>query len=392
MNKKVKAYFLVFASLFAISCSNDGKIITVKNELNLDRKFETVEINLKDLAPDALDEAYNYWGVRNAEDKSELTSQLIDIDDDGKWDVLLFQPKINASSEIKFEIYPKKDKSPADTATVCYSRFVPERTDDYAWENNKVAFRTYGPVAQKMVEDSVPGGTLSSGIDAWLKRVEYPIINKWYKKYVSGTGTYHEDTGEGLDNFHVGSSRGIGGIAKKVDTSYYFSKNFTSWKTITNGPLRTSFELTYEAWDANGKTISEKKIISLDYGQNVSRITLQVEGVNSISPGITLHEQKGNTNTNKKEGWMSYWEPHADSELGMGIVTAPENIVNFDKYITNKTDESNLFATLSLNNNELTYYAGFGWKKAGEFTSQKEWEAYLSDFAKKLSSPLKVIQ
>ena len=224
MNKKVKAYFLVFASLFAISCSNDGKIITVKNELNLDRKFETVEINLKDLAPDALDEAYNYWGVRNAEDKSELTSQLIDIDDDGKWDVLLFQPKINASSEIKFEIYPKKDKSPADTATVCYSRFVPERTDDYAWENNKVAFRTYGPVAQKMVEDSVPGGTLSSGIDAWLKRVEYPIINKWYKKYVSGTGTYHEDTGEGLDNFHVGSSRGIGGIAKKVDTSYYFSK------------------------------------------------------------------------------------------------------------------------------------------------------------------------
>ena len=48
MNKKVKAYFLVFASLFAISCSNDGKIITVKNELNLDRKFETVEINLKE--------------------------------------------------------------------------------------------------------------------------------------------------------------------------------------------------------------------------------------------------------------------------------------------------------------------------------------------------------
>ena len=89
---------------------------------------------------------------------------------------------------------------------------------------------------------------------------------------------------------------------------------------------------------------------------------------------------------------MSYWEPHADSELGMGIVTAPENIVNFDKYITNKTDESNLFATLNLNNNKVTYYAGFGWKRAGEFTSQKEWEAYLSDFAKKLSSPLKVIQ
>jgi hypothetical protein len=79
-----------------------------------------------------------------------------------------------------------------------------------------------------MIEDSIPGGTLSSGVDTWLKKVEYPIINKWYKEtLVDKTGSYHEDTGEGLDNFHVGVSRGVGGIAVKNDDKYYFSKNYS---------------------------------------------------------------------------------------------------------------------------------------------------------------------
>ena len=62
----------------------------------------------------------------------------------------------------------------------CYSRIVPERIDDYAWENDKVAFRTYGPAAQKLVEQGKKGGIISSGIDCWLKKVNYPVINKWY--------------------------------------------------------------------------------------------------------------------------------------------------------------------------------------------------------------------
>ncbi|MEL4307127.1 DUF4861 domain-containing protein [Joostella sp. CR20] len=382
---KIKVFSLVLVAITALSCAEEGKTIIVKNELNLDRAFETVEINLDEITSD---ETQKNWGIRNASDKSEVTSQLIDTNKDGAWDILLFQPKIKASSEAKFELFPKKNNT--TDSTICYSRFVPERTDDYAWENNKVAFRTYGPVAQQMIEDSIPGGTLSSGIDAWLKRVEYPIINKWYAANDKDPGYYHKDHGEGLDNFHVGSSRGIGGIAKKVDSIYYFSKNFISWKTITNGPIRTSFELTYKDWDANGKSITEKKHISLDYGQNLSKITLHIKGVQTISAGITLHQQKGITNTNLQEGWMSYWEPHGDSELGMGIVASPENIENFDKYITNKVDESNLFAKLKLNNEKVSYYAGFGWKKAGEFTTQNEWESYLSDFATKLNSPLKV--
>ena len=295
-----------------------------------------------------------------------------------------------ANSERKFNIKTGAVSQEKDSIPACYSRFVPERTDDYAWENNRVAFRTYGPRAQEMIESNINGGTLSSGIDAWLKRVEYPIINKWYKKETSNTGSYHEDTGEGLDNFHVGISRGVGGIAKKVDSTYYISKNFTTWKTLFNGPIRTSFILEYASWDASGKKISEKKKISLDYGSNLSKFEVTVKGTDTISSGLTLHEREGEITTNDEYGWVSYWEPHDDSQLGTGIVVPNNTMVGHEHYVTNIQDASNLFVHISSENTNITYYAGFGWKKSGQFQNKNEWNEYLQHFSEGLKNPLLV--
>ena len=44
-------------------------------------------------------------------------------------------------------------------------RFVPERKDDFAWENDLIAFRAYGPALRYFPEDS--------GFDAWPKRVPW---------------------------------------------------------------------------------------------------------------------------------------------------------------------------------------------------------------------------
>ncbi len=353
--------------------------LTVKNTLDIDRAFETVEVDITDieLKGQSLE-------VINSETDEVLVSQIVD-------NAILFQPKISANSEATFKInLIQSEEQPDSTLIRCYSRFVPERTDDYAWENNRVAFRTFGPVAQQMKEDGVKGGTLTSGMDAWLKRVEYPIINKWYAKDAIEKGAYHKDTGEGLDNFHVGVSRGVGGIAVKTDSTYAVSKNFINYKTITNGPIRTSFILEYANWTANEKEIREKKHIMLDYGQNLSRHIVDIKGTDKVSVGLTLHKNDGEVTTNTAEGWMSYWEPFDDSELGQGVVHAnPQSIIGFDNYVTDKKDESNLYVQSNVSG-VIDYYAGFGWKKSGQFETKDDWNNYLSRFSKCLNHPLEV--
>ncbi|KAF2507276.1 DUF4861 family protein [Flavobacterium foetidum] len=384
----MKKNLLIIAVLMAGSVAfSQSKIITVTNTLPVKREFETIELTKKSIGFSSQIRLEDY-GVKDVETNTFLTTQTVDNDGDGKADVLLFQPQIKASSQKDFEIAPFVPSE--DKKINCFSRFVPERTDDYAWENDKVAFRTYGPVAQKMVEDNIPGGTLTSGIDAWLKKVDYPIIDKWYAKTVSGAGSYHKDTGEGLDNFHVGDSRGVGGIAVKAAGEYYFSKNFISWKTITNGPIRTSFVLTYADWDAKGNKITESKIISLDYGSHLSKFEINITGTKEIAAGLTLHDKKGTTETNIKEGWLSYWEPIDDSEIGLGLVAPKNTLLSFDNHITDKKDLSNLYGIVAVKKNKAIYYAGFGWKTQGYFTTKKLWENYLSSFAEKINNPLVV--
>lgn len=380
------SYILIVFHL--ISCGQEKKntTITIKNSLNFKRTFETIEIKKTSLNVDDLESI----GIKNLETGNLQITQLVDVDGDGSMDEILFQPKIGANSEVNFEVVTITSSEKPKSENLCYSRFVPERTDDYTWENDKVAFRVYGPNAQYRFENRLPEPTLSSGVDAWLKRVEYPIINNWYRKYSEKTGSYHEDTGEGLDNFHVGVSRGVGGIAIKVDTIYYLSKNYTKWRTITTGPIRTSFYLEYEDWDAAGNKIKEYKTISLDLGNNFSKFSTHIEGSNVISAGLTLHEKDGQVTGSLENGWVSYWQPHADSEIGTAIVADKNTFKGFEKYDVKTKDLSNAYAHLNVTNNTVVYYAGFTWKKSRQFSSKQEWEDYLNIFSKCINDPIEV--
>jgi hypothetical protein len=389
---KNKLLYTLLAVFFILSSCEQKSVytLTIENTLDIPRSFETTEINKADLTLKA-NEDFSKLALQDVETKAILVSQFVDEDQDGNVDVILFQPEIGAKSKKQFQLVFIDEDTKPKRIDYCYSRFVPERTDDYAWENDKVAFRTYGPTAQKMTEDALKGGTLSSGIDAWLKRVDYPIINKWYEKTTTGKGSYHEDTGEGLDNFHAGSSRGIGGIAVKKDTTYYVSKNFTNWKTITTGPIRTSFFLEYKNWDANGQTITEKKHVSLDFGSNLSKIEIEISGTDNFYSGLTLHENDGEPTQNNEAGWISYWEPHEDSELGTAIVVPNDNMMSSELFVTTLKDQSHLFAQIKVNKQIGMYYAGFGWKKSKQFKTKVAWENYLNDFSLKINNPITII-
>lgn len=155
----------------------------------------------------------------------------------------------------------------------------------------------------------MPGATLTSGIDLWLKKVEYLIIDKWYARNLEESGYYHKDHGEGYDPYHVGKSRGTGGIGVWKGDTLLVSNNFTAYRTIAIGPLRTVFELDYAPWSEFG--IQETKRISLDLGANFSKVEISLSPnrpVPNYTIGITLHEGEGEVILNDEKAYFSHWE------------------------------------------------------------------------------------
>jgi hypothetical protein len=367
--------------------------INVTNELSIARTSETIEIDKQHFK--SLLDKYGTRGivVRDGQSNAVLLCQFIDLDGDGIDDQLIFQSDFGPKEKKHFHIEGTNEPvSPPESNKSTFARFVPERIDDFAWENDKVAFRTYGPTAQAITESGKPGGTLSSGIDCWLKRVEYPIIDKWYKQDLEEGLSYHQDHGEGLDNYHVGPSRGTGGIGIWQNGQLSTSKNYQSWRIIANGPIRTIFELNYGTWDADGIPVKEIKRISIDLGSNLFKNTLLLGNHNelpNVTLGVSLHDKKGEVLAKKQEGWFRYLEPHFETELATAIVVDPSIIMEFIDFRVETVDLSNLLVVCKPAA-EVTYYAGFAWSKSAQFELPGGFDQYLADFALRISSPLVV--
>jgi|GEM_PF-82121 len=150
----------------------------------------------------------------------------------------------------------------ADTKRA-YAHIEPRRLYDIAWENDKMAFRVYGPPLKDKIENS--------GIDVWLKSVDYPIIDKWYDDDLAGVKSYHKDSGEGLDCFKVGDSVGLGGTGIWKDGKLYKSDVYVSGDVIWSRPQESFISMQY-VYDAEGAKFAEKKNITLEYGADVCRV------------------------------------------------------------------------------------------------------------------------
>ncbi|WP_224995767.1 DUF4861 domain-containing protein [Cesiribacter sp. SM1] len=396
MKRNTQSFILLLLALQLFSCRQEHgsrRTFTVKNNLDMDRQQETVRVPAEKVSDLIESFGADNLLIKEEDSDSVLVSQAIDYDGDGRVDEILFQATIGANAEKRFVIQGVENGAAQrpESRLTTYSRFVPERIDDYTWENDRVAFRTYGPEAQRITESGKPGGTLTSGMDAWLKRVNYPVIDKWYANHQQSPGAYHIDTGEGYDPYHVGDSRGVGGIGVWENDSLYVSKNFSSYKTIATGPIRTVFELSYAPWVAAGRTVRETKRISLDLGSNLSHYEVFLDSeqaLPNIAVGLTLHEGQGAVKASTEEGWFRYWEPMDDSELGVGLVIDPSVVQDYKERRVEAKDQSHILVLANPENNKLSYYAGFGWKKSGQFNSPQEWDQYLARFARQLEEPL----
>lgn len=257
-----------------------------------------------------------------------------------------------------------------------YGRFVPEREDDFAWENDRVAFRVYGPAS--------PAKGPASGVDAWFKSVDYPIIDKWYAEHLSGQ-SYHEDQGEGYDVYHTGTSRGVGGTAIWVDGKAYPAGQFSSWKLLETDSSEVSFELVYE-WTTPLGDITENKVVTLPLGANLYSVESQflLNGEVSSIPvaiGLTTHDEKASTQGDASKAYISTWELIDGIGVGTGVVLKTDLSKELKHEVSEVKDESHVWLISSTNEQgKLEFFAGFAWAKRGNISTLEDWQRYLSSF------------
>lgn len=383
-----------FCGIIVLFSSFDGKNklskkVVVENKLHFDRN-EVVSIRLNAYKCLSKIKDFNAVLVKDATGKL-LVTQLIDTNLDGTPDELLFQATVPAKSKVSYILFTDSKLKTPKSSNTTYARFVPERIDDFAWENDRVAFRTYGPEAQRLTEAGRTDGTLSSGIDLWLKKVNYSIIDSWYAKNVAAPGYYHIEHGEGYDPYHVGKSRGTGGTGIWEKDSLHISKNYTQYRVIATGPLRTIFELDYAPWSKYG--VKETKRISLDLGSNFSKFENKITATSTIpnyTLGITLHKEKGVVAINAKNGIFRHWEPIDDSFVGEGIVIDPSVVKTAMDHRSKAADQSQILVVTEPNKDTLTYYVGFAWTGSGQVKSVQDWDAMLEKQAQVIKNPLSV--
>lgn len=371
------AFLLAGSEIYrlAVLGRTPGVRISVRNpSQKLPRLAETVELDVASLGV-----GEGPYSVMDGAAGRLLTSQLLALQGTSGPKTLLFQVDLAPGETRSYRILPASALAAQPSFQPrTHARFAPERMDDFAWENDRVAFRMYGPALAK------GEGTVSSGIDVWAKRTRRLVLDSWYKR------RYHKDEGEGLDFFHVGSGRGAGGLGLWDGSSLRLSANFVRWKILAEGPVRTVFELDYDSWDCGGRSVSETKRIALDAGSNLNRIESVFRGQEgaplTVAAGLSLRKGEAVWSADPALGTLVHWEP--DSGLHGRIGTAVLLPGGFEKTVD--AAESRLALAPGAVGKPFVYYAGAGWNQSGDFGDAAAWQAYVRGFADRLASPLEV--
>jgi hypothetical protein len=375
-----------YAGVIVDDTWSDGYQLKVKatNKLRITRTAQTLELTAHDLA--RLGETnLTRIHIRDAAGK-EVLCQAVDTDYEPyhRPDAVVFQSNFAPGETLAFTVGSGKAQEHVWSDFKAYGRFVRERFDDFAWENDRIAHRTYG----KALETWKGEPLTSSAIDIWSKRTSRLVIDDWYM-----TGHYHTDTGEGCDAYSAGTSRGCGGTGLWADNQLWVSRNFVDSRVLANGPIRVMFELVYEPFEVNGTKISEVKRITLDASSQLDHFQnfYRVHGSTNPAPltvGIGFKRIQGARKEFKPEnGSLVVWEPMAKN-LGMQGLAAIVNPKALEGQAEDKLNHLLLAKTDT--NCVFSYWAGFAWDKAGLFTNAEAWQRYIDQFTQELQSPIEV--
>lgn len=362
----MKYLFIIVGLLLAgvVPAQQSKRVIILKNHSTQDIKGQVIELSWKKLT--------HYYKLIDTtlfalEDKSgqEIPIQFESLPD-GSIDKVLVFVSVPAKSNTILKVVKRTRKN---YPSLVYGRYVPERKDDFAWENDRIAFRMYGKALQFTNENA-------HGIDVWAKRTNQLVINDWYKK-----NDYHKDHGEGLDFYSVGLTMGAGNIAPYIADTVFYPGNYTHWKILEHGPLRLRFTLTYDSFSYKGVAVMLEKEIQLSAGDQFNKVTVSLNASDPVkvpmAVGIVRRKEGGYFNFDKHHKIATYWEPASivNGSIGVGVI--------FSDNVELKTTQSQQLFICSMHSlQQLVYYTGATWDKQGDFTTATTWKRVTRNFAK----------
>lgn len=346
--------------------------IDITNRYPFDRENEMVEVKASEIG------TLSANLILKDDSGNEVPYQLLY---NGKTtpQAIVFPVNVKTGTKVTYTLSPG---TPAPVAARTMARLVPERKDDFAWENDFAGYRMYGP--------AIAAENPSNGIDLWLKKSEELVMDTLYHWELKLGKSYHEDHGLGLDCYKVGATLGAGGVTAYTDSTLWIGKHFDRHRVIENGPLRSVFELIYDKVEIKGQSYKKTLTITTDAGMVMNKAVVKLEGPKQpmqMAAGFTLHDGKGQLQ--KGTGLIVYGED-AVSDAGVAQGKNYVGIVLPER--ENDYKIQNLHALLLTDytvGTEFTYYFGGGWSE-WKFPTQRDWLAAVQQFSRLARYPLTI--
>lgn len=404
MNKSKFIYaFALSLLLTPLHAKAANMTVSVSNNDKVQRQ-ELVEVQMKDV--------YAKLGLKQGDKfivKNALGQQVAyQITYDGK---LLIEASVRPGGTADFTIMPGEPK-PMKTF-VCGKQY-PERVDDIAWENDRTAYRVYGPALQR-------SGEKAYGIDVWVKNTPDLEVDKRYKTELSNhpkieelknagkteeaiemeqETTYHFDHGYGLDCYKVGPTLGCGTPALMDGSEIVMPYCYKTYKILDNGPLRFTVQLDYNPFNiGDDKNVTEHRIISCDKGSNFNKMTVWYDGLTKprdMVAGVVIHSEDTKSIV-CGENYVLYADPtdnpaKQNFQIYVGVLF-PNGVKNTKSIMYETPTNGNAGHGVGMityqPNEKYTYYFGSAWSK-NDVRTMNEWILRSEESLKAIQEPLKV--
>lgn len=378
--KRIISLALLVITFVGCTTKNEFKV-TVSNPSSLDRTNEIVELPYPAVSMKMRNQAFIITDASGKQVPYQITY-------DQK---VIFPTNTTANNSA---VYVFKEGTPKEYTPQVYGQLYPERVDDIAWENDRIAFRAYGPALQAT-------GEKAYGIDVWVKRVPELVVKERYRMELEDGISYHNDNGNGLDYYKVGPTLGAGTPALVVNDTIAYPYSFKTFEIVDNGPLRFTVRLTYNPLTINNNdAVIEHRTISLDAGTQLNKIVVSYENLNETLPvatGIVLHAPSEAFVADQAAGYIAYSEPkeEGNGQTYIGAVfpdpLQEAKAVYFSEKEKKERDAEGHVLAISTYRpgSEYTYYAGAGWSKWG-FETPSDWVDYIKTQRIRLQEPLEV--